>query len=174
MMSGTGPRAASSSIDLTSSQRDGKRPSGRSCVLTSTGQPGKNWLAASCASVWRSGDPVRTMTWARTCRDEQSRSSVPPQPISMSSGCAPRASTLSGPWGIRSPSTLQPYRPPLATRVTICQVGVFLRYAAAGGRTLMDRELHVPQEWTQERKRCGGWGARRMRPARPHLCWLPT
>ena len=33
----------------------------------------------------------------------------------------------------------------MAGRIENCQIGVFLAYAAAGGRRLMDRELCLPQ-----------------------------
>ena len=39
-----------------------------------------------------------------------------------------------------------------AGRIENCQVGVFLAYAGAKGRTLLDRELYLPQVWG------GGWG----------------
>jgi SRSO17 transposase len=45
-----------------------------------------------------------------------------------------------------------------AGRVENCQVGVFLGYAAAAGRTFLDRELYLPQVWTQDRDRCAGAG----------------
>jgi SRSO17 transposase len=35
-----------------------------------------------------------------------------------------------------------------------CQIGVFLAYASAHGRTLLDRELSLPKEWTEDRERC--------------------
>jgi SRSO17 transposase len=41
-----------------------------------------------------------------------------------------------------------------AGRVENCQIGVFLGYAAPGGRTFLDRELYLPQSWTQDRGRC--------------------
>jgi SRSO17 transposase len=34
-----------------------------------------------------------------------------------------------------------------------CQVGVFVAYAAARGRTFLDRELYLPESWTQDRER---------------------
>ncbi len=42
-----------------------------------------------------------------------------------------------------------------------CQVGVFLGYASAQGRTLLDRRLYLPREWVQDeayadrRQKCG-------------------
>jgi len=41
-----------------------------------------------------------------------------------------------------------------AGRVENCQIGVFLAYASAWGHVLLDRELYLPTEWTQERERC--------------------
>lgn len=35
-----------------------------------------------------------------------------------------------------------------------CQIGVFLAYASSQGRTFLDRELYLPQEWTRDRERC--------------------
>ena len=40
-----------------------------------------------------------------------------------------------------------------AGRIENCQVGVFLTYAGAKGRTLLDRELYLPQIWAQDRER---------------------
>jgi len=40
-----------------------------------------------------------------------------------------------------------------AGRVENCQVGVFLAYAAAAGRTFLDRELYLPKAWTEDRER---------------------
>jgi SRSO17 transposase len=41
-----------------------------------------------------------------------------------------------------------------AGRIENCQVGVFLGYAAPGGRTFLDRELYLPKVWTEDRSRC--------------------
>jgi SRSO17 transposase len=42
-----------------------------------------------------------------------------------------------------------------AGRVENCQVGVFAAYVTPdGGRALIDRELYLPEAWTQERDRC--------------------
>lgn len=41
-----------------------------------------------------------------------------------------------------------------AGRIENCQVGVFLAYVTPHGHTLIDRELYLPQEWTQDRDRC--------------------
>jgi SRSO17 transposase len=39
-------------------------------------------------------------------------------------------------------------------RTDNCQIGVFLAYASATGRALIDRELYVPASWTADRDRC--------------------
>jgi SRSO17 transposase len=41
-----------------------------------------------------------------------------------------------------------------AGKVENCQIGVFLGYASALGHTLLDRELYVPKEWTDDHARC--------------------
>jgi len=41
-----------------------------------------------------------------------------------------------------------------AGRVENCQIGVFLAYASEHGQTLLDRELYLPKEWTEDRDRC--------------------
>jgi SRSO17 transposase len=42
-----------------------------------------------------------------------------------------------------------------AGRVENCQLGVFLAYAAPdGSRALIDRELYLPESWTDDRQRC--------------------
>ena len=38
-------------------------------------------------------------------------------------------------------------------RIENCQIGVFLAYAGASGRTLLDRELYLPQVWAEDRER---------------------
>ncbi len=40
-----------------------------------------------------------------------------------------------------------------AGRIENCQIGVFLGYASPLGHTLLDRELYLPQEWTEDRTR---------------------
>ena len=40
-----------------------------------------------------------------------------------------------------------------AGQIENCQVGVFLTYAGAKGRTLLDRELYLPQVWAEDRER---------------------
>src|SRR5215470_535775 len=41
-----------------------------------------------------------------------------------------------------------------AGRIENCQIGVFLVYASAKGRTFLDRALYLPQQWTQDKPRC--------------------
>lgn len=41
-----------------------------------------------------------------------------------------------------------------AGKVENCQIGVFLAYASEMGQTLLDRELYLPKEWTDDRERC--------------------
>ncbi len=41
-----------------------------------------------------------------------------------------------------------------AGRIENCQIGVFLGYATGAGRTFLDRELYLPQAWTEDRERC--------------------
>src|SRR6476659_8274054 len=45
-----------------------------------------------------------------------------------------------------------------AGRVENCQIGVFLTYATAAGRTFLDRELYLPKRWTEDRDRCAAAG----------------
>ena len=40
-----------------------------------------------------------------------------------------------------------------AGRIENCQIGVFLAYSSAKGRTLLDRELYLPQAWAGGRER---------------------
>ena len=41
-----------------------------------------------------------------------------------------------------------------AGRVENCQIGVFLAYASAWGQAFLDRELYLPEVWTQDSARC--------------------
>jgi SRSO17 transposase len=43
-------------------------------------------------------------------------------------------------------------------QVENCQVGVFLSYVTAKGHTLIDRELYLPLDWTEDRDRCQAAG----------------
>ncbi|MGP3966053.1 IS701 family transposase, partial [Nonomuraea sp. 3N208] len=45
-----------------------------------------------------------------------------------------------------------------AGRVENCQLGVFLAYATARGRALIDRELYLPKSWTSDADRCARAG----------------
>ena len=45
-----------------------------------------------------------------------------------------------------------------AGRTENCQIGVFLAYASARGHALLDRELYLPQSWTDDRDRCRAAG----------------
>jgi SRSO17 transposase len=45
-----------------------------------------------------------------------------------------------------------------AGRTENCQVGVFLAYASPVGHALIDRELYLPQSWTDDRDRCRAAG----------------
>jgi SRSO17 transposase len=45
-----------------------------------------------------------------------------------------------------------------AGRIENSQIGVFLCYAGHGGSAFIDRELYVPQAWTDERARCEAAG----------------
>jgi SRSO17 transposase len=41
-----------------------------------------------------------------------------------------------------------------AGKIGNCQIGVFLAYASQKGQVLMDREIYLPQVWTDDRERC--------------------
>jgi SRSO17 transposase len=41
-----------------------------------------------------------------------------------------------------------------AGRIENCQIGVFVAYASRRGHALIDRELYLPESWTQDRPRC--------------------
>ncbi len=45
-----------------------------------------------------------------------------------------------------------------AGRIENCQIGVFLTYATARGHTLLDRDLYLPAEWSNDRPRCEAAG----------------
>jgi SRSO17 transposase len=45
-----------------------------------------------------------------------------------------------------------------AGRIENAQIGVFLNYASHAGHTLLDRELYLPKEWTDDRERCAHAG----------------
>ena len=61
-------------------------------------------------------------------------------------------------------------------KVDNCQIGVFLSYASRLGHALLDRELYLPQAWTDDRERCRQAGipeGRRFATKRswPSRCW---
>jgi len=41
-----------------------------------------------------------------------------------------------------------------AGRIENCQIGVFMAYRSRHGHALIDRELYLPQCWTEDRQRC--------------------
>jgi SRSO17 transposase len=41
-----------------------------------------------------------------------------------------------------------------AGRIENCQIGVFVGYSSRDGHALLDRELYLPAEWTNDRARC--------------------
>ncbi len=51
-----------------------------------------------------------------------------------------------------------------AGRIENCQIGVFLAYASAVGRTFLDRELYLPQSWVADTARCREAGVPEGRP----------
>ncbi|WP_455356918.1 IS701 family transposase [Streptomyces sp. SYSU K217416] len=55
--------------------------------------------------------------------------------------------------GVRSAGVQRQYSG-TAGRTENCQIGVFLAYATARGRTLIDRGLYLPRSWTEDRDRC--------------------
>jgi SRSO17 transposase len=58
-----------------------------------------------------------------------------------------------------------------AGRVENCQIGVFLTYSSARGHALLDRDLYVPQAWTNDPARCkrAGIPAKRRFATKPQL-----
>jgi SRSO17 transposase len=58
-----------------------------------------------------------------------------------------------------------------AGKVDNCQMGVFLGYASPLGHVLLDRELYLPQEWTDDPERCrqAGVPAARRFATKPQL-----
>src|SRR5438094_2352910 len=51
-----------------------------------------------------------------------------------------------------------------AGRVEHCQIGVFVTYASSQGHVLLDRELYLPQAWTDDVGRCERAGIPPERP----------
>ena len=60
-----------------------------------------------------------------------------------------------------------------AGRIENCQIGVFLTYACAQGRTLLDRELYLPRVWADdlERRREAGVPEKVAFSTKPQLAW---
>ena len=58
-----------------------------------------------------------------------------------------------------------------AGRIENCQIGVFLGYASRLGHALLDRELYLPKEWTDDPARCqqAGIPADRRFATKPQL-----
>src|SRR4051794_17465690 len=59
--------------------------------------------------------------------------------------------------GVRSAGVQRQYSG-TAGRTENCQVGTFLAYASSRGHALIDRELYLPQSWTDDRNRCRAAG----------------
>jgi SRSO17 transposase len=62
-----------------------------------------------------------------------------------------------------------------AGRIENCQVGVFAAYVTPdGGRALIDRELYLPEGWTDDRDRCrrAGIGDGVAFATKPELAWM--
>ena len=55
--------------------------------------------------------------------------------------------------GVRSAGVQRQYTGTTG-KIDNCQIGVFLAYASARGRALIDRELYLPTAWTEDRERC--------------------
>jgi SRSO17 transposase len=58
-----------------------------------------------------------------------------------------------------------------AGRVENCQIGMFLAYASVHGHALLDRALHLPKAWTDDRARCAHAGvpAEQLFATKPQL-----
>ncbi len=59
--------------------------------------------------------------------------------------------------GVRSAGVQRQYSG-TAGRTENCQIGVFLAYASRRGHALVDRELYLPESWTEDRPRCRAAG----------------
>jgi SRSO17 transposase len=59
--------------------------------------------------------------------------------------------------GVRSAGVQRQYSG-TAGRVENCQIGAFLAYASKRGHALIDRELYLPESWTEDRERCRAAG----------------
>ena len=60
-----------------------------------------------------------------------------------------------------------------AGRIENCQISAFLAYASAQGRTLLDREMYLPQVWAEhwERRREAGAPRNVAFRTKPQLAW---
>jgi SRSO17 transposase len=59
--------------------------------------------------------------------------------------------------GVRSAGVQRQYTGTTG-KIDNCQLGVFLAYASARGRALVDRELYLPTSWTEDADRCAAAG----------------
>jgi SRSO17 transposase len=59
--------------------------------------------------------------------------------------------------GVRSAGVQRQYTGTTG-KIDNCQLGVFLAYASAKGRALIDRELYLPTSWTEDPQRCAQAG----------------
>ena len=59
--------------------------------------------------------------------------------------------------GVRSAGVQRQYTGTTG-KIDNCQLGVFLAYASAKGRALIDRELYLPTSWTEDPTRCAAAG----------------
>jgi tetratricopeptide (TPR) repeat protein len=55
--------------------------------------------------------------------------------------------------GVKSAGVARQYSG-TAGRIENCQVGVFMAYRSSRGHALIDRQLYLPQAWTDDRQRC--------------------
>jgi SRSO17 transposase len=55
--------------------------------------------------------------------------------------------------GVKSAGVARQYSG-TAGRIENCQVGVFMAYRSSRGHALIDRQLYLPQAWTDDRDRC--------------------
>jgi SRSO17 transposase len=74
--------------------------------------------------------------------------------------------------GVKSAGVARQYSG-TAGRIENCQVGVFMAYRSAKGHALIDRQLYLPQAWTDDRDRCRAAGIPRTRSSSPPRCRWP-
>jgi SRSO17 transposase len=55
--------------------------------------------------------------------------------------------------GVKSAGVARQYSG-TAGRIENCQIGVFMAYRSSKGHALIDRQLYIPQAWTDDRDRC--------------------